>query len=240
MKRFFGIATDIDGTITCGDRRLSVEALKAAHMISGKLPIILVTGNTLCFSRTISKILGTRSPIIAENGGIFLPSYDAEPSVMTSHMNELRSALSLLLKNLPIQVFDSRERLTDVSFAKTVSEDEILPYLLNYPNIHLVDAEFAYHLTDRSICKGDALEMAARQMGKTAGDFAAIGDSDNDIDLFKSAGFSFAVANASDSVKREADVVLQNKYGDGFAEAVNYLLKNDMIELCSECRDFYL
>jgi len=146
----------------------------------------------------------------------------------------------LLLKNLPIQVFDSRERLTDVSFAKTVSEDEILPYLLNYPNIHLVDAEFAYHLTDRSICKGDALEMAARQMGKTAGDFAAIGDSDNDIDLFKSAGFSFAVANASDSVKREADVVLQNKYGDGFAEAVNYLLKNDMIELCSECRDFYL
>jgi len=98
MKRFFGIATDIDGTITCGDRRLSVEALKAAHMISGKLPIILVTGNTLCFSRTISKILGTRSPIIAENGGIFLPSYDAEPSVMTSHMDELRSALSAAFK----------------------------------------------------------------------------------------------------------------------------------------------
>ena len=237
--RFFGIASDIDGTLTYDDRRLSVEAMKAAHALSGKLPIILVSGNTLCFARTISKVLGTRSPIIAENGGIFLPSYDAEPIVLTSHMDELRSALSLLQKNLPIQVFDYRERLTDVSFARTVSESEILPYLSDFPNIHLVDAEFAYHLTDRSICKGDALEKMAKQMGKSAGDFAAIGDSDNDIDLFKSSGLSFAVANASDAVKREADVVLKNKYGDGFAEAVDYLLKNDMLELCDERRDFY-
>jgi len=238
--RFFGIASDIDGTLTYDDRRLSVEAMKAAHALSGKLPIILVSGNTLCFSRTISKVLGTRSPVIAENGGIFLSSYDAEPIVLTSHMDELHSALLLLQKNLPIQVFDYRERLTDVSFARTVSEGEILPYLSAFPNIHLVDAEFAYHLTDRSICKGDALEKMAKQMGKSAGDFAAIGDSDNDIDLFKSSGLSFAVANASDAVKREADVVLKNKYGDGFAEAVDYLLKNDMLELCDERRDFYL
>ena len=240
MKRFFGIATDIDGTITHNDRRLSVEALKAGHLLSGRIPFVLVTGNTLCFSRTISKILGTRSPIIAENGGLLLLSYDTAPIVVPPCMDELHSALSLIQKNLPIQVFDSRERVTDVSFAKTVSKEDVLPYLSDFPNIHLVDSEYALHLTDKFICKGTALENLSKRMGKTAGDFVAIGDSDNDVDLFQSSGLSFAVANASHSAKREADVLLHNKYGDGFAEAVHYLIQNDLIELCDEERDFYL
>ena len=240
MKRFSGIATDIDGTLTHNDRRLSVEALEAAHFLSGRIPIVPVTGNTLCFSRTIAKMLGTRSPLIAENGGILLLSFDAEPIVIEPCMNEIRAALDCLQKNLSIQIFDFSERLTDVSFAKTVSTKDVLPYLSDFPNIHLVDTAYALHLTDKNICKGAALEKLAGMMGKKASDFIAVGDSENDIDLFKAAGMSFAVANAPDFVKKEADFVLQNENGSGFAEAIDYLLQNDLLELCDERRDFYL
>lgn len=240
MDRFFGIASDIDGTITHDDRRLSAGALSAAHFLSGRIPLVLVTGNTLCFSRTVSKMLCTRSPVIAENGGILLPDYDAEPIIVEACMNEIHAAFSLISKHLPVRVHDSSERTTDVSFAKTVSTADILPYLSDFPNISLVDAEFAFHLTDKNILKGAALKDLAEMMGSSAKKFVSIGDSENDIDMFQASGLSFAVANAPAFVKKEADIVLKNKFGEGFAEAVDYLVKNDLLELSDEKRDFYI
>jgi len=234
MSRFLGIVSDIDGTITHNDRSLSEYALRAAQSLSGRIPIVLASGNTLCFTRTISKVLGTRSPLIAENGGILLPSYDAVPIVVEPCMDELLSALSILKDHFELNVFDSRERVTDISFARTIDKDEILPFLSAFPNIDFVDAGYAYHLTDKNICKGSALQTVAEMMNLKAENFVAIGDSNNDIDLFQKAGFSFAVANANENVKREADVVLENEFGDGFAEAIDYLLKNDMLELRDE------
>ncbi|MCL2862918.1 MAG: phosphoglycolate phosphatase [Methanimicrococcus sp.] len=240
MDRFFGIASDIDGTVTHDDRRLSAGALSAAHCLSGRFPLVLVTGNTLCFSRTISKLLGTRSPIIAENGGIILPDYDAAPIIKRPKMDEIHAALSLISENLPIRLHDYSERVTDVSFSKTVSADEILPYLSDFPNLSLVDTEYAFHITDNNICKGAALTDLAGMMGTSAKKFVAIGDSENDIDMFRASGLSFAVSNASPLVKKEADIVLKNSFGEGFAEAINYLLKNDLLELSDEKKDFYV
>ncbi|WNY28884.1 5-amino-6-(5-phospho-D-ribitylamino)uracil phosphatase YcsE [Methanimicrococcus stummii] len=240
MARFLGIVSDIDGTITHSDRRLSVEALRSAHMISGRIPFVLASGNTLCFTRAVSKMLGTRSPLIAENGGILLPSYDADPIMADPCRNELNAALNLLLEHFDLNVFDSRDRVTDVSFAKTISKDEILPYLSDFKNIEFVDAEYAFHLTDKNICKGGALLQMSELMGLKPKDFVAVGDSNNDIDLFRAAGLSFAVASATDAVKKEADYVLQKGYGDGFAEMVDFLIQNDWIELEDERRDFYV
>lgn len=240
MARFSGIVTDIDGTVTYDDRRLSVEALRAAHTISGRIPFILASGNTLCFTRAVSKMMGTRSPLIAENGGLLLPSYDADPVLIEPCMGELKAALARLREQFDLTVYDSRERVTDVSFAKTVSTDDILPYLSDFPNIRFVDAEFAYHLTDIHICKGDALRRTAEMMGMKAKDFIAVGDSNNDIDLFQTAGLSFAVANATDAVKKQADHVLQKGFGDGFAEMIDSLIQNDLIALEDERRDYYV
>ena len=239
MKRFFGIVSDIDGTVTHDDRRLSAAALEAAHFLSGKVPIVLASGNTFCFTRTVSKLMGTRSPVIAENGGIILMSYDGAPIYIEPKMDEIHAALFHLQKHFDLTVFDSRERITDVAFAKTVDKEKILPLLSDFSNIHLVDAEFAYHLTDKNICKGDALCKTAKLMGLKPKDFVAVGDSDNDIDLFQTAGLSFAVANATSAVKKEADYVLKNKFGDGFSEMVEYLLSNDLLELENEKRNFY-
>lgn len=185
-------------------------------------------------------MMGTRSPVIAENGGLLLPSYDSDPILIEPCRKELEAALSVLLQHFDLTVFDSRDRVTDISFARTVRAEQILPYLKDFPNIHFVDAEYAYHLTDKNICKGAGLAQTATMMRLKARDFVAIGDSENDIDLFQAAGLSFAVANAAPEVQKEADVVLKKPFGDGFAEAVDYLIQNDLIELSAECRDFYV
>ncbi|MDR0767766.1 MAG: phosphoglycolate phosphatase [Methanosarcinales archaeon] len=240
MARFSGIISDIDGTVTHNDRRLSAEALRAAHMISGRIPFVLASGNTLCFTRTVSKMLGTRSPVIAENGGLLLPSYDVDPILIEPCMDELKAALTLLLEHFDLRVFDSRDRVTDISFARTVRKEDILPFLSDFHNILFVDTEYAFHLTDKNICKSDALSRMSEMMGMKPKDFVAIGDSDNDIDMFQAAGLSFAVANATDDVKKEADYILQKGFGDGFAEMIDYLIQNDWIELEDERRDYYV
>jgi len=242
MSRFLGIVSDIDGTLTYNDRSLSEKALCVARRLSGRIPIVLASGNTFCFTRTMSKVLATRSPLIAENGGILLPSFDADPIILTPRMDEILSAFSILKEQFDLTALDSRERVTDVSFLKTVEHSKLLPFLSAFENIDLVDAEYAYHLADKHIQKGAALQTTAKMMGLDAENFVAVGDSDNDVDLFRKSGFSFAVANASAAAKREADIVLKNGFGDGFAEAMEYLLKNDMLELRDEDArtDFYV
>lgn len=46
----------------------------------------------------------------------------------------------------------------------------------------------------------------------------AIGDNDNDIDLFESADISVAVANASDNAVKKADFICENKNAKGFLD----------------------
>jgi len=54
-------------------------------------------------------------------------------------------------------------------------------------------------------------------------EFMAIGDSDTDIALFRKAGLSIAVNNASENLKKIANIVTSKPYWMGFVEAIQYL-----------------
>ena len=52
----------------------------------------------------------------------------------------------------------------------------------------------------------------------------AIGDAENDIEMLQNAGFSVAMGNASDEVKRHANYVTAHIDDDGFAKAIDYIM----------------
>lgn len=57
-------------------------------------------------------------------------------------------------------------------------------------------------------------------------EIAFIGDDTNDLKLLKAAGVSFAVKDAMDEIKKEADYICEKKGGEGaFREAVDFLLE---------------
>ncbi len=60
-------------------------------------------------------------------------------------------------------------------------------------------------------------------MGLKPENFAALGDSENDILMFKAAGLGLAVGNAVPEVKAVADYVAEKPYGEGAAEALEWL-----------------
>lgn len=72
--------------------------------------------------------------------------------------------------------------------------------------------------------KGSGLRALAAAAGVVLAEVAAIGDMENDLAMLEIAGFSIAMGNAPDDVKRRCDAVTASNGEDGFAMAVNELV----------------
>ena len=72
--------------------------------------------------------------------------------------------------------------------------------------------------------KGAALQFLASYFSIEKENIIAFGDSDLDIQMFKYAGFSVAVKNASQKIKNLADYVTDSNNEDGVAKAIKKFL----------------
>lgn len=72
--------------------------------------------------------------------------------------------------------------------------------------------------------KGNALRRLAEHLELNASEVAVIGDSDNDISMFREAGTSIAMGNSSEKARNEADYITADNDNNGISEAITYLL----------------
>jgi len=71
------------------------------------------------------------------------------------------------------------------------------------------------------IDKGRLVELLAERLGGVPRDeIMVLGDMDNDLEMFRKAGFGVAMGNASEAVKQEASAVTLSNEEDGFAAAI--------------------
>jgi Cof subfamily protein (haloacid dehalogenase superfamily) len=76
--------------------------------------------------------------------------------------------------------------------------------------------------------KGEVVATLSRLLAIPAARIATIGDMPTDVQMFKAAGFSIAMGNASEAVQHEADAVTASNGDEGFAKAVRrFLLRED-------------
>jgi Cof subfamily protein (haloacid dehalogenase superfamily) len=73
--------------------------------------------------------------------------------------------------------------------------------------------------------KGTFVEAMARRLGISTDAVATIGDMQNDLAMFAKSGTSFAMGNATDDVKKHATHVTDTNEQDGFAQAIDAVLK---------------
>jgi len=79
-------------------------------------------------------------------------------------------------------------------------------------------------LTARGADKGVALRVACQDLGIDPREVVAFGDAENDIQMFRAAGTSFAMGQASEVVKAAATAVTAPNTEDGVALAIEGLL----------------
>jgi Cof subfamily protein (haloacid dehalogenase superfamily) len=79
-------------------------------------------------------------------------------------------------------------------------------------------------VTHRDANKGFVADYLSRTLGIPEAEIATIGDQPNDVLMFRRSGFSIAMGNASDDVKRQASAATDSYDDEGFAKAVERLI----------------
>lgn len=225
--KFKAIAVDIDGTITYRDRSLDLVAIESLRSLD--MPVVLSTGNILCYAHAAAKLIGVGGIVIAENGGIVSPGFDTVPIVSESIKN-CEKAFDLLSDKFELTKLDSEHRKTEIVLRRNFDLELARQILYEHgSNVEIIDTHFAIHIKSRDINKGTGLIKVAELMGLEPKDFVAIGDSVNDVEILEVAGFGVAVGNADLFLKNIADFTATSSYGAGAAESINYLREHDLI-----------
>ena len=84
-------------------------------------------------------------------------------------------------------------------------------------------------ITPPGFDKGTFVRSSAQRLGIPTEEVATIGDMQNDLAMFRTSGMSIAMGNAADAVKREATHVTDTNEQEGFAGAVEMILKRNGI-----------
>jgi Cof subfamily protein (haloacid dehalogenase superfamily) len=75
--------------------------------------------------------------------------------------------------------------------------------------------------------KGTFVQAMARRLDISTDAVATIGDMQNDLAMFRKSGMSIAMGNATDDVKKQATHVTASNENEGFAGAIELILKNN-------------
>lgn len=81
-----------------------------------------------------------------------------------------------------------------------------------------------FEILPRGLNKGDALLRLCLHLGIAPREVAAIGDSDNDIEILSQSGVAIAMGNAFERLKDVADHIVPSNDNDGVAYALSHII----------------
>jgi Cof subfamily protein (haloacid dehalogenase superfamily) len=129
-----------------------------------------------------------------------------EPKIVASFDDRLGQVAKI------VGVSDDHDRVrrceadAQAAFGRRATANRSQPYYLD--------------VTNKDANKGAVVEYLSQHLAVPAAEFATIGDQPNDVLMFERSGFSIAMGNASDEVKRQATVVTDSYNDEGFAKAM--------------------
>jgi phosphoglycolate phosphatase len=219
------VAFDIDGTLTFPDRSLDLTVVRAIRQLT--VPVVLATGNVLCFADALAVSIGKSSGVIAENGGIVTVG---KSKLVTGDIAACSRAAQEIegSSEFTLQRINAKERVTEIAYSKdnlSTSDVESLRKMVAQccDGVTIVDSGFALHVKDARVNKGVGLIGVAHLLGISVDEFAAFGDAENDVEMLEIAGRGIAVGNADPKAQAAAHYVAEEQYGLGVVEGLKYL-----------------
>lgn len=214
---------DIDSTLTEGKPGILARQVKSAlnKLGSAGYWIHFATGRGDGDLRDIIHESRTEPQGIAENGGILVLSRTGVEKM--GDRTGPDKAYKCLKKAHPrlIQDMEQHSRITERIIKKTGLTRKQCEKCTRKYKVTVIASQDAYHLVAKGVDKGSALRKLIYMRNWNDDFIVAVGDSDLDIPMFKSADASFAVANASPGAKEHASVVLDRPYAAGVEQMVD-------------------
>jgi hydroxymethylpyrimidine pyrophosphatase-like HAD family hydrolase len=221
LRRIRALATDYDGTLaTRGQVPKAVTESLQALKISGRR-MILVTGRQLPDLQAVfAEGILLFDLIVAENGALL---YWPDSSRTRALAEPAPPALIRALEWRQVRPLEiGRVIVATVVPYDQEARDAIQELGINWK---ITMNRESVMLLPRGVNKASGLREALAELGLTAAETCAVGDAENDRELFAAAGLRAAVANAVPSLKALADIVTREPEGAGVTELVAEVLK---------------
>ena len=218
-------AVDIDGTITDNKGgRVDLNALSALrYLVKLGHKVIYVTGRSSIEAYILSVFGGTTRIAVGENGGIITTGPNEhklignkEECIKAFEFLKVKIAGILEKPVFPRITEVVLERNFDINLGKKILAE-------NNFDVQLSDSQYAYHINSKGINKANGFLEVMRMFSAKKEDVIAIGDSETDIPLFRMAGMSVALGNASEEVRPYAMISVLGHAGDGVIEALEMI-----------------
>ena len=119
--------------------------------------------------------------------------------------------------NLPVEELQ-------IFFMKDENRAVMEEILRSYPELSVCWDKSYVEIMGEGVSKGAALSALAEHLGIEKADVICIGDNENDLSMFETAGLRFAMGNAVPALKERADVVLRSNDENGVGQAIEILL----------------
>jgi len=215
------LVVDIDGTLT--DESRAVDPRVFPVLSGWPEPVVVATGKAMPYPIALCEFVGIDYTVIAENGGVVF--VEATDSLQIEGDKAACLAVADAYREQGYEMgfgeVDLANRWRETEVVVDLSQPgEPLRRLAEEHGLEFLDTGFAYHVTDPRIDKGTGLDAVGAELGLDPSEFLAVGDSENDADVFDVAGEAVAVANADETALDRADRVTEASYADGFLEAV--------------------
>jgi len=137
----------------------------------------------------------------------------AEPQLVASFDPYLAHAAKIVGSSSDFDRLAECEAAMRASLGERASVSRSQPYYLD--------------ITPAGLSKGTFVDGLSRRLAVPAEEIAVLGDMENDLEMFRRAGFSIAMGNASDEVKRRASCVTASNKEEGFALAIERYILGD-------------
>jgi len=129
-----------------------------------------------------------------------------EPKVVASFDDRLHSVAKIVGISDDYDLVQRCEADAQAAFGNLATANRSQPYYLD--------------VTHKDANKGVVVDYLSAHLAVPPEEIATIGDSPNDVLMFKRSGLSIAMGNASDQVKSQADLTTDSYSDDGFAKAM--------------------
>ena len=225
------------GITEIGKVRGALENVRYAVLLSGALVTDLKEGKTL-YQNGIGRELVREVLKATEDTDCMLHLHMADRSLVQKEQLPLLAEyhmgqFSEMFREACTTVEDIREEVLRFEmipkinlYFRTPEEREETRRRMEHLCFSMAYAEDAsLEISPPGVNKGTGLLALRRILGVPKEDTAAIGDAENDLEMFREAGFTVAMRNAIGTVKEQADALTGDQDHNGVGQAVRMYFK---------------
>ena len=212
--RFSALACDYDGTLAFQDR-IGPEALAALeHARQAGLRLVLVTGRTFFDLTRVCERLDLFDGVVAENGGVL---YFPQAGILRDQAPPPPPRLLAELDHRGIfyqlgRVIVATARADEIGVRAALAATDMTS--------ELVYNRTALMLLPQGVSKGTGVRQVIQELGLSPHDVLALGDAENDHELFEACGFAACPGDAVLTLRERADWVFPGENGRAIAAAI--------------------